>query len=437
MLSEPLIEDTIHSATVAMDDGDLARAEFLLRSLEARGVAAPALDTALGKLYLLKDSADAAWEHFERALKADPSDTLALAALGKLEQYRRTITIDDQSHRIELVHAADFLQLYPGRGGRTVLHAAENGDPLMLYDVSDALLLGSDALIFDAESGVVFRESFSGMAADSVTFRHIVWVPPISSSRLKTISGPAAHLCGTRSGNFFHWINELLPRAIFLHQLGFDGVYLTPHADHSFIRESLNAVGIPADRIIAYPAGDMGLRCEQCYFTDNLTLEQLDSNPKIVELARRVLLDFFPEIPDLFQGNGIYLQRRATRAVRDEKGLISLLSRYGISPLRAEDFTLAAQIGAMRRARVIVGAHGSGLTHALFMPPDSLVIELLPFADQNPCFTHIMRLLGHRHYTVPSHAQQDLLLREVVDPVLPYLDYILERELGGPPQAAR
>ena len=59
-----------------------------------------------------------------------------------------------------------------------------------------------------------------------------------------------------------------------------------------------------------------------------------------------------------------------------------------------------------RRTRLLVGAHGAGLAHALWMEEGSAIVEFLPVEPDDGnrtrlCFFALASALGHRYEFVP------------------------------------
>jgi capsular polysaccharide biosynthesis protein len=89
------------------------------------------------------------------------------------------------------------------------------------------------------------------------------------------------------------------------------------------------------------------------------------------------------------------------------------------------------QVQLFARARVVVGAHGAGLTNTLWSPPGIDVIELLPEQLPDPGYRFLANFCGHRHHAVMCEnfehplgvAYSDIsvnieLLRDVLSEVL-------------------
>ncbi|KAG6879083.1 hypothetical protein C0992_005291 [Termitomyces sp. T32_za158] len=73
-----------------------------------------------------------------------------------------------------------------------------------------------------------------------------------------------------------------------------------------------------------------------------------------------------------------------------------------------EKMTLAQQMEIMARSTIIVGVHGNGLTHQLFMPPSprSTVVEIFAPKSYVHDYAILARNLGHKHYAVWNDTLQ-------------------------------
>ena len=108
----------------------------------------------------------------------------------------------------------------------------------------------------------------------------------------------------------------------------------------------------------------------------------------------------------------LYLGRAQTdaRHVLNEAGLLeSLELAIGRIPgvemqvaLNFESISFEEQVRQSASADILIGPHGAGLTHVLFMRPHSVLIELLPHAWADPGY----RTLSHYTGSVYMHWQQ-------------------------------
>ncbi|KAF9256393.1 hypothetical protein L218DRAFT_881821, partial [Marasmius fiardii PR-910] len=132
-------------------------------------------------------------------------------------------------------------------------------------------------------------------------------------------------------------------------------------------------------------------------------------------VRRSVLKNLLGHIPNV-DSDGVSSKPVVTYIVRQRRTLITShhralerelrkLARKGICEVnivRMEDFTLKQQIELAARTTIMLGVHGNGLTHQLWMTPSakSTVIEM--FIPEGYTFDYeiLARNLGHRHYGI-------------------------------------
>lgn len=81
----------------------------------------------------------------------------------------------------------------------------------------------------------------------------------------------------------------------------------------------------------------------------------------------------------------------ATRCVINENELVE---HFGIIPHSFSFMPFNDQLNLFQSSKYIISSHGSALTYALFMHPDSIIIELNSNPISFPHFKHICDLLG-------------------------------------------
>jgi len=62
------------------------------------------------------------------------------------------------------------------------------------------------------------------------------------------------------------------------------------------------------------------------------------------------------------------------------------------------ELALAEQIKVAHSTDILVGVHGAGLTHGIFLPPSSAVVEIQPPTLKHQGFDLMAQSLGHRYY---------------------------------------
>jgi hypothetical protein len=408
-------------------------AEFLIGAMHASGRRSEASLHLLAEACLSQGNISGAWGHVVAALQANPSHPQALEILQAIESVASTYSIDDSKRTVSLTTADEFLAKHPSRGkiseGPQFVRSGKTA-PLKLYQIDDMLVTGPEGVAFDYETASFFKDAFQSSHPSYITLRSIPLQPTINSKDAVKIPGVCAHLCGQWSGNYFHWINELLTRAYLLKELGFDGSFLTPACNHPFIRESLEMIGISPERLIPYDF-KRGVSCDSLVMFEPFDFSDAVNNPRIWEQVRSTLLEQADKSLTLAPGvNGVYIARSGLRSVKNEASLVPLFERHKIVAMRAEALSIRQQVRIASLSRILVGPHGSGITNSLFMPRESAVVELLPALMLNACFYHIAKILNHRYYTVPTTPTDHDPDKERVEPSLIYLELILEQELS-------
>jgi hypothetical protein len=96
------------------------------------------------------------------------------------------------------------------------------------------------------------------------------------------------------------------------------------------------------------------------------------------------------------QHEAIYVARTDSkrRPMRNEAELIRFLESEGVAVVVPGLMSVAEQISLFSGARIVIGAHGGGLTNLVFCPDDAIVYELLPSHYLNVCFNRLAQAKG-------------------------------------------
>lgn len=414
--------------------GDEVMAEILIDAAARRGKLTPEGLVWQAVAQFNVGKFQSFWSTLARAQALLPSDPRLASMEELVGEMTRTYTFSSKTHLMQIQSAADFLNQFPERGEHLTvcqLNRGGNSGPLRVNIVSNVYVVGPEGTVVDPQTSTIFSNSFSSMEHNEVVASNLT--PQVEANLADSINipGHTVHLCGKWSGNFFHWMSELLPRAFLLEQAGFSGSYMVPRCGHAFIPTSLEMLGISADRIITNYV-NRPVFCEKTLMFDSFWFTHHYENQWIMLKLRELLLkqvDTTSLLPDGAQG--LYIMRRGNRAVRNHEAVYSLLSEHGIMAVYAEDLSLQEQISLAARSRFIFGPHGSGLTLALFMQPESTFVEFLPSNSLNLCYDYLAHLLNYRHLTIPSAPDPWNAEVENVEPSLGVLKQVLRRELGS------
>ncbi|KAK4071564.1 hypothetical protein Purlil1_13375 [Purpureocillium lilacinum] len=102
-----------------------------------------------------------------------------------------------------------------------------------------------------------------------------------------------------------------------------------------------------------------------------------------------------------------FVRRTNTRKLVDEDAhMQALRDRISHMELRIVDFgtiPFAQQLEIAQQTDLLVGVHGAGLTHSMFLQPGSAVLEILPEGLQQRGFRNLAQMLGIDYFS--AHAR--------------------------------
>ena len=210
-------------------------------------------------------------------------------------------------------------------------------------------------------------------------------------------------LCGSH-WNYYHWMIDGIGRlaAANAQTLARCTGVLVPASLAPFAAQTLALSGITRN-LEVWPLGP----------TDSVTVTELlipwrmaDGFWPHPDLHRTLanLVPHAPHHPSL--PRRIYIDRRAgtNRPLANEDEVIDALAGAGVTPIRLETLSLAAQAALFRQAELVVAPHGAGLTNLVFAPPGCRVVELVMDAYQHWAFRRLAALGNLDYDCVPGRA---------------------------------
>ncbi|POR32116.1 Uncharacterized protein TPAR_07686 [Tolypocladium paradoxum] len=106
-----------------------------------------------------------------------------------------------------------------------------------------------------------------------------------------------------------------------------------------------------------------------------------------------------------------YIRRTNTRKLLDEDAHMQALRKeIPHMKLNVVDFAtvpFAEQLKTVRRTDLLVGVHGAGLTHLMFLQPGSAVLEILPDGFQHKGFRNLAQMLGIGYFRAHTKMHGD------------------------------
>ena len=217
--------------------------------------------------------------------------------------------------------------------------------------------------------------------------------------RLENRAGRFALICTGRAWNYYHWLNDCLPRLRWLEEAGVrDCQLLLPEKLQPFHHQTLDALGIPPGRRVT--AGRAHWRLEELWVSSLPCEEAQSSAPASRWLRERLLAGLPPADRPL--PRRIYISRllASKRRLLNEVQIMERLERRGIVPVQTETLSVAEQARLFEQADLVVAPHGAGLANILFMRPGARVLELLPILKPKTCYVSLAAAMGVRYACV-------------------------------------
>lgn len=307
---------------------------------------------------------------------------VSLTATGEYVSSRETVRI----HPVSAARAAFVPDRFLWKGANPALerHYAEStglATSAAYFEDTSAVALAFGVLVVDGRLLCVHPAVASHGRVDAEPNASILrgWSP--GSAALPSHLTPravdddrVAVISQTGFGIYGHWLVDIMPRILFLEGLGFDGRYLLPTLTKSFQRSWLDAIGLPASRLIHYNPRTEALQLRRAIVPSPARYKS-----SVTDVLAPFLSRFAPPVGTtgskrLFVSRGELSIDNRTLVNRAE--VEALASAAGFEILRPEHLPLAEQIRLFANAAVIAGEQGSGLHNSVFAGPACRVLVL-------------------------------------------------------------
>jgi capsular polysaccharide biosynthesis protein len=203
---------------------------------------------------------------------------------------------------------------------------------------------------------------------------------------------------------------DCLPRIITL-ELSYPQrpiVILMPDSANEFQRATLESV-LPPHFTIEYHHPDLWIRAERFLWASPASgLVNFFLPPVYFQQIRARVFGRYGLSSTHQMTRRIYLsrQRAKHRRVINDVALWQLLSAYGFELVELEELKFSEQVKLFHDCRILVGAHGAGLSTAIFSGAIDVVV--LYSTKSPPNYFHTQTIaLGQRHWHVCSDFQSE------------------------------
>ncbi len=378
--------------------GDLATLEARLDTALARGASDDARAIGARMLEIEPQHPRALWALAVLLLRSGAVEA-AVPYFGRFDAIQSGGRVTTRRYRNALLDAE--------RHGR--------GEPYLAWR-EDVLLETNHCAIFEGDA-VYFRETqdrtfanhpWVGGRVSPDGADYVVSLPPAE----RVIAEPFV-LLGTDE-NFSHWLERNLLKLAVLEANGVNPTLpLLINDDlRGYQHEYLRLVGVPAERLMPMPRGVV-VSCRRIAVPVCLR-----NRPRMrlgIDWLRARVADHMGA-PALAR-DLLFVSRRDSnlRVMHNEAELEAALRPLGFTTFVAGEAPVTEQIRAFSRARVIVGAHGAGLTNLIFAPPGAFVLEIAtPGSVEMAEFRFIAEALGQTIVTLIAERPGDNARADVI-----------------------
>ncbi len=298
--------------------------------------------------------------------------------------------------------------------------------PFGFYKVPQATLLSVYGFIY-ASNGALLVEQNGGVLSQADLLQKLE-----SSQQQKRDERPVEQLLSlvsTCTDCFWHWMMDSLPKVFMAETFGYSGAYLVPEDSVApWSRASLEILGIEPARLISSAESDLRVGC--LYVPTYFSGFNSHLNGAFTRMFRAWLLAHVGA-KALVPSQRLFVARPAsakTRRILNQSEVEAVAKSFGFTTVCFEHLSLKEQIQLASNANAMLAPHGSGITHSLLMPEQSLLVEIFPFerAVSCDCYENLARVVGHRYVSI------DTLLERGVDIEVDTnkLQEVLATELG-------
>jgi hypothetical protein len=215
------------------------------------------------------------------------------------------------------------------------------------------------------------------------------------------------------AASYYHWMFEVLPRLQLLldSRIEFDKIYI-PEILYPFQKTTLEKMGISENQIYE--------GCENTYIEashliiPSLITSQCCTHPMwACQFLQNTFLEKSPN--ESTPERKIFIVRRefttsSRRSIINEAEIFEFLQEQGFEKVILESLTVFEQATLFANAKIVVAAHGAGLTNLVFCQPKTQVIEIFHPDHLDQTYWFLSDQLGLKHHCLQPST--DLLTPE-------------------------
>jgi hypothetical protein len=217
------------------------------------------------------------------------------------------------------------------------------------------------------------------------------------------------------ASEYFHFLTEVLPNAIFLHRLHPTASITCPLS--AFTRPAFQWFGVTAPIVAHAPTPLVTKFTAPFVECGNPSKQKIDSLRAVVDSKVHYETT-----------HGILIRRHGSRELLNEGDVLHYFKTHypHLTWVVYDILSIDETAALFSKANMIVAPHGAGLTNMLFSPKGTVLVEFMPMLDPNVCYWHLAEMIGHTYSMIPVLNTSNGCMRIDIDE----LDVILHHPLN-------
>jgi len=273
---------------------------------------------------------------------------------------------------------------------------AYNHSDIYMHQVDDAYV-SAYGLAF--KNGRLIKESVYCLIKQSAT--PFVFYKKILQGKVVRLDKECVLFHHVWYDNYYHWFTECYPRLVLMWEQLKGKCLIVNENLKRFHHESLAI--LPCAEIY-YCKPEEVVRAKHLTFVDMPSKAFGIHHPDVVKRLQERLSVEFKLKSGAIANKNIYTSRPQVgkRRCINENEVLSVLTNFGFEEVIMDDLKLKDQFELFQNVANVASVHGSSFVNGIFMPPNSLVVDMIEENHNDLCYFNLLKGLDINYLYLPS-----------------------------------